>query len=239
MNASDLSSILFLDIETVPQFSSFDKCPDGLKKLWERKARNLKKEEHELPEEIYNRAGIYAEFGKIVCISTGVLRFGPEGTRKIYIKSFYDEDESKILEPFARMLEENFNRPEHKLCAHNGKEFDFPYIARRMLINEIALPDILNSQGKKPWEIAHLDTMELWKFGDFKSYTPLNLLTYAFGIPSPKDDIDGSQVWSVYWQDQDLDRIVKYCQKDVVALANVFLRLQGKDVIPVDQVEIK
>jgi predicted PolB exonuclease-like 3'-5' exonuclease len=238
MNASELSSILFLDIETAPQYPSFDECPEPLKKLWERKASNLRREENETPEDIYNRAGIYAEFGKIICISTGVLRFGSGGAMKLFIKSYYSDDESELLKPFAKMLTENFNRPEHRLCAHNGKEFDFPYMARRMLINGIQLPDIINSQGKKPWEIAHIDTMELWKFGDFKSYTPLNLLTYAFGIPTPKDDIDGSMVWSVYWNDHDLERIVNYCQKDVVALTNVFLKLKGLNTVSADNVEV-
>ncbi len=237
MNASELSSILFLDIETVPQYPSFEKCPEGLKKLWERKANNLKRRDSELTDDIYNRAGIYAEFGKIVCISTGVLRFGQGGGLKMYIKSYYSDNEKELLGPFVKMLNDKFNRPEHRLCAHNGKEFDFPYMARRMLINEIPVPDILNSQGKKPWEIAHIDTMELWKFGDFKSYTPLNLLTYAFGISSPKDDIDGSQVWSVYWNDNDLDRIVNYCQKDVVALANVFLRMKSQPIIESNYIE--
>ncbi len=239
MNATDLSSILFLDIETVPQYNAFDSCPEELKKLWERKATNLKREEHELPKDIYNRAGIYAEFGKIVCVSTGVVRYGQGGAMKMYIKSYYSDDEKELLEQFAALLNENFNRPEHKLCAHNGKEFDFPYLSRRMIIQGIPVPDILNNQGKKPWEIAHLDTMELWKFGDFKSYTPLNLLTYSMGIPSPKDDIDGSQVWSVYWVDGDLDRIMTYCQKDVSALINVFLRLKGMSIIPPEMVEYK
>jgi 3'-5' exonuclease len=238
MNASELSSILFLDIETVPQYPSFDECPENLQKLWERKAGNLKKRDSELPDDIYNKAGIYAEFGKIVCISTGVVRYGQNGKMKLYIKSYYSENEKDLLVPFAKMLEEKFNKSTHRLCAHNGKEFDFPYIARRMLINEIPLPDILNSQGKKPWEIAHIDTMELWKFGDFKSYTPLNLLTYAFGIPSPKDDIDGSQVWTIYWNDKDLNRIVTYCQKDVIALTNVFLRLKSYPIIDSSLIEI-
>lgn len=238
MNAAELSSILFLDIETVPQYPGYSHCPEPLKKLWERKASNLRKEDGETPEDIYNRAGIYAEFGKIICISTGVLRFGSGSNMKLFIKSYYSDDEKELLQPFSRMLTQNFNRTEHRLCAHNGKEFDFPYMARRMLINGIPLPDILNSQGKKPWEIAHIDTMELWKFGDFKSYTPLNLLTYAFGIPTPKDDIDGSMVWSVYWKDQDLERIVNYCQKDVVALTNVFLKMKGLETVEPDNVEI-
>jgi predicted PolB exonuclease-like 3'-5' exonuclease len=225
-NFSTQEHILFLDIETVPQFPTLDDCPAELKTLWSRKAENLRKSEGESPADIYNRAGIYAEFGKIVCVSCGYLKYN--GTQfDLRIKSFSGDDEQQLLEEFAGLLKKNFSKTESRLCAHNGKEFDFPYLARRMVINGIALPSILDTSGKKPWEVSFLDTMELWKFGDFKSYTPLNLLTYVLGVPSPKDDIDGSQVWSVFWHDRDLARIARYCEKDVEALANVYLRMKN------------
>ena len=226
----NLSPILFLDIETIPQYPSFDSCPDSVQQLWARKAANLKKEEHETHSDIYNRAGIYAEFGQIICISTGFL-YKTGNEMHLKIKSFYGKNERNLLDSFATLLNDSFSSQQNKLCAHNGKEFDFPYIARRMIINNIKLPLLLDISGKKPWEIAHLDTMELWKFGDFKSYTPLNLLAHALGVPSPKDDIDGSQVWTIYWNNDDLDRIVSYCQKDVEALVNVFLRMKGLSII--------
>lgn len=225
-----LSPILFLDIETIPQYPNFDACDEPVKLLWARKAENLKKAENETAADIYNRAGIYAEFGRIICISTGFL-YKDGNEMHLKIKSFSGDDEKILLEEFALLLNDSFSSQQNKLCAHNGKEFDFPYIARRMLINDVKLPPILDMAGKKPWEIGHLDTMELWKFGDFKSYTPLNLLAHVLGVPSPKDDIDGSQVWSVYWIDNDLNRIVTYCEKDVEALANVFLRMKGRKII--------
>ncbi len=229
-------SILFLDIETVPQQPGFDHCSETEQALWTRKAMNLKKSDDESPADIYNRAGIYAEFGRIICISVGHI-VNQSGTATLRIKSFYGDNEKELLMDFASLLGKSFSNHDSKLCAHNGKEFDFPYIARRMIINQIALPSILDTAGKKPWEVNHLDTMEMWKFGDFKSYTPLNLLAHVLGIPSPKDDIDGSQVWSVYWIDKDLPRIVTYCEKDVHALVNVFLRMTGKPAIDSPQIE--
>lgn len=231
-----MENILFLDIETIPRYASYDDCPDDLKALWNHKARNLRMAEGETPADVYNRAGIYAEFGRIICISTGIIR-SVKGSLSLRIKSFSGDDEQQLLLEFATLLERHFSGTMHRLCAHNGKEFDFPYLARRMVINSIPLPSILDTAGKKPWEVNHLDTMELWKFGDFKSYTPLTLLAYALGIPSPKDDIDGSMVWSVYWKDRDLPRIVSYCEKDVEALVNVYLRMKGKEVIPKTGVE--
>ncbi|HEX5002308.1 MAG TPA: 3'-5' exonuclease [Bacteroidia bacterium] len=225
-NFSNQEQILFLDIETVPQYPALDDCPEELKKLWSRKSENLRKSEGESPADIYNRAGIYAEFGRIVCVSCGYLKF-KETTFELRIKSFSGEDEAALLNDFAGLLNSHYSKADSRLCAHNGKEFDFPYLARRMVINGIALPAILDTGGKKPWEVHFLDTMELWKFGDFKNYTPLNLLTYVLGIPSPKDDIDGSQVWSVFWHDRDIARIARYCEKDVEALANVYLKMKG------------
>lgn len=260
----NLSSILFLDIETVPQYPSFEDCPDELKALWARKAEKLSPAtkpaatEPLLPtadqptanstpllptadcptaNSLYHRAGIYAEFGKIICISTGFLHY--EGKElKLRLKSFYGHDERLILEEFAALLNRSFARNDSRLCAHNGKEFDFPWLARRMLVNGIKIPFILDTSGKKPWEVNHLDTMDMWRFGDYKSYTPLNLLTYLFGIPTPKDDIDGSQVWHIYHHDHDLPRIVKYCEKDVEALVRVYLRMSGnEDPISINFVE--
>lgn len=237
LNNINLEYILFLDIETVPQHPSFELLNEAEKLLWGRKAEHLKKNENETAGNIYNRAGIYAEFGKVICISVGVLTT-QNGLREFRIKSFYGDDEKEILLSFAQLLNQRFNKPQHLLCAHNGKEFDFPYMSRRMLVNGIQLPEILNTATKKPWEVQHLDTMELWKFGDYKSYTPLNLLAHIFGIQSPKDDIDGSMVWQVYWEEKNLNRIVTYCQKDVITVAQIILKYRLENLLSADEIVI-
>lgn len=221
----DLQNTLVLDIETVPQYSNFEQVPPGLQKLWAAKTQYQRKDE--TPDEFYPRAGIWAEFGKIVCISVGIFtKELPVGLR---LKSYADHDEKKLLSAFSAMLKK---QPQNMvLCAHNGKEFDFPYLCRRMLINGVPLPSQLEISGKKPWEINHLDTMELWKFGDYKNYTSLSLLTEIFGIPTPKDDIDGSMVGHVYWQENALERICTYCQKDVIATAQLIRRFRGEELI--------
>lgn len=233
MNHISIDKVLFLDIETVPMCASYSDLPEKFIPLWDKKASYLRREEEDSPETLFSRAGIYAEFGKIVCISFGMLIDG-----HFRIKSFYGDDEKALLAEFADLLETKFSDKNFLLCAHNGKEFDFPYISRRMLINGISLPEILDLAGKKPWEVSHLDTMELWKFGDFKNYTSLEVLAAVFDIPTPKDDIDGSQVGKVYWEDKDLNRIVTYCQKDVLTIAQLFLRYQGKALLEEEQVVI-
>lgn len=233
MNYIKLDKVLFLDIETVPMCATYDELPERFMPLWDKKAAYLKKEEKDSPASLFPRAGIYAEFGKVVCISFGMLIDG-----NFRIKSFYGDDEKALLTDFSNLLESKFSSKEFLLCAHNGKEFDFPYLSRRMLITGIPLPEILDLAGKKPWEVPHLDTMELWKFGDFKNYTSLELLAAVFDIPTPKDDIDGSQVGGVYWQEKDLERIVKYCQKDVLSIAQLFLRYQNKPLLTEEQVMI-
>ena len=232
-----LNSILFLDIETVPEYENWDATSDDLKLLFETKTEYQRKDEI-TPEEFYERAGIWAEFGKIICISVGYF-VENEHKRQFRIKSFFGDDEQKLLQNFNQLLEGHFSKAEHVLCAHNGKEFDFPFLARRMIINNIKLPQKLNLFGKKPWEVAHLDTLELWKFGDYKHYTSLKLLTKVLGIPSPKDDIDGSEVAKVYYQEKNIKRIVEYCEKDTLAVAQILLRfnneplLKEKDIVSV------
>jgi len=225
----DLEKILFLDIETVAQQPNFSEVNQDMQKHWEKKAKFLVKEE-ETAEEIYDRAGIYAEFGKIVCISVGFIRF-EHGKKTLRLKSFFDDNEHALLSDFFDLLNNYYYHRDNLLCAHNGKEFDFPYIARRALVNGIKIPDILDLAGKKPWEVAHLDTLQLWKFGDYKNYTSLSLLTSIFNIPTPKDDIDGSMVNEVYWKEKNLERIAIYCQKDVVALTQLFLRFRNEKLI--------
>ena len=224
----NLEHILFLDIETVPEHHSFDDLDDTKKTLWELKSQYQRKEDFSA-NEFYERAGIWAEFGKIICISVGYFTFKGD-VRTFRVTSFYG-DEVKILKDFKNLLISHFSKSHHLLCAHNGKEFDFPYIARRMIINNIELPYMLNLFGKKPWEVPHLDTLELWKFGDYKTYTSLKLLTNVLGIPSPKDDIDGSEVYRVYYEEQNIDRIVTYCEKDTIAVAQILLRLRGDDIL--------
>ena len=232
-------NILFLDIETVPQVSSFDGLTDDWKNLWAHKAGYLvKPDSGDTPATMYNRAGIYAEFGKIICISCGIIS-GSGKDKKISLKSFYGDDEKTVLEDFTGMLNRWSAEPGKYLCAHNGREFDFPYTCRRLIVNNLPIPYILNTSGKKPWELAHLDTMDMWKFGDYKNYTSLNLLAHILGIPTPKDDIDGSMIHEVYWQQHDLPRIVTYCQKDVITVAQLFLRMQGEPVIAPENIDIK
>lgn len=228
-----LENILFLDIETVPLFSDFSELGDTEKQLWEQKTKYQRKEEF-TPEEFYDRAGIWAEFGKIVCISVGYFVFKGD-VRNFRVTSFHGE-EITILNDFKTLLETHYNKAQHLLCAHNGKEFDFPYIARRMIINSIDIPFKLNLFGKKPWEVPHLDTLELWKFGDYKTFTSLKLMTHVLGIPSPKDDIDGSEVCDVFYKDNDIDRIIRYCEKDTIAVAQIILRLRNEDLLLTDEI---
>jgi 3'-5' exonuclease len=224
-----LEKVIFIDIETVPLFPHHDFLSEKWKKLWERKAGYLSKE-NETPEEIYNRAGIYAEFGKIICISIGIIR-DIEGGKSLRIKSFSSDDEKSLLVDFSALLRNHFKASDYLLCAHNGKEFDFPYIARRMLVNGLKIPYLLDTAGRKPWEIQHLDTLQLWKFGDYKHYTSLDVLTTLFSIPTPKSDMDGSDVGRVYWEEKDLEKIVAYCQRDVVAVAQLILKYKGEELL--------
>jgi uncharacterized protein YprB with RNaseH-like and TPR domain len=239
MTPVPLHNILFLDIETVPQFPDYFSVPESWRSLWDTKSASLlKHHEGQNNETIYPRAGIYAEFGKIICISCGVLQ-GNGGQRKIILKSFSGDDEKTVLQQFNEMVGKWSAGETKYLCAHNGKEFDFPYLCRRIIINGLSIPAALNMAGKKPWEVNHLDTMELWKFGDFKNYTSLNLLAHSLGIPTPKDDIDGSMVWEVYWKEKNLPRIVAYCQKDVITVAQILLRMTGEELIREENVEVK
>lgn len=231
-----VENVLFLDIETVPQYQDFNDVPKSFQDFWEKKSSYFRNEDQSASD-VYQRAGIYSEYGKIICISVGII-VKKTGERSFRLKSFFGDDEALLLKEFAEMLKKyQSSNSDVQLCAHNGKEFDFPYIARRMLVNNIKLPKLLDIAGKKPWEVMFLDTMELWKFGDYKNYTSLNLLTHLFNIPTPKDDIDGSMVADVYWKEKDLQRIVKYCEKDVLAIAQLLLRFKGEKLIKQESVE--
>ncbi|GAB3660397.1 3'-5' exonuclease [Echinicola sediminis] len=222
---SDLRDILFLDIETTSSQESFDQLPARLQEEWLKKSAHLANEDQLSTEDLYfEKAGIYAEFGKVACIGLGYFLYDPEQEQlQFRTKSIAAEEEHDLLLDFREILEKKI----WTLCAHNGKEFDFPYLCRRMLVNRIPLPDALQMAGKKPWEIRHLDTLELWKFGDYKHYTRLELLASIFDIPSSKDGINGSEVNKVYYKDKNLDSIRRYCLKDVEVTARIYLAFQG------------
>lgn len=230
---ANLKNILFLDIETVPEVENFEKLSKEKQKLFSDKTAYQRKEDISV-EDFYQRAGIWAEFGKIVCISVGY--FTKISNQKQFRVTSFIGQERKILDDFKNLLEKHFNKPEHLLCAHNGKEFDFPYIARRMIINRIAIPEKLNLFGKKPWEINHLDTMDLWKFGDYKHYTSLKLLANILDIPSPKDDIDGSEVANVFYKEKDVNRIKIYCEKDTITVAQLLLRFNNQEILKENEI---
>ncbi len=230
-----VEDVLFLDIETVPAAPSYNNLDSSMQILWDKKSKQFRSAD-QTSDEIYERAGIYSEFGKIVCISVGFIN--EKKPLSLRLKSFYGNDEKLLLTDFSAMVSK-FSRvkSEALLCAHNGKEFDFPYIARRMIINRLEIPEILDNAGKKPWEIKLLDTMDLWKFGDYKNYTSLDLLTNILGIPTPKDDIDGSMVAGIFYGENDVERIARYCEKDVIAIAQVLLRFMNLPLIDDERIE--
>lgn len=231
-----LNKVIFIDIETVSQESEYKKLSKKWKDLWEKKSTYLRGEE-EAAEDVYNKAGIYAEFGKVICISVGIYREFPDN-RIFRIKSFFGKNEKQVLTQFCDLFKKNFQSTDFILCAHNGKEFDFPFLARRILINNLSLPFVLDIAGRKPWEVQHLDTLQLWKFGDYKHYTSLALLCELFKIKSPKNDMEGSDVGRVFWEDDDLERIVKYCQNDTLAVAQLILAYKGMKQLKDSEVEI-
>lgn len=235
-----LEKILFLDIETVPQTESLDNLPPELRLLWEEKFNTIKlrmPEKYETEttaEEGYKKsAGIYSEFAKVVCISVGFIYF-KDKEMYIKVKSFAGDDEIQLLNDFAAIMEK---QPQYYLCGHNIKEFDIPFLCRRMLVNGITIPLSMNVAGKKPWETTFIDTLELWRFGDYKNYTSLRLLTAIFGIPTPKDDIDGSMVADVYYNEKNIKRISNYCEKDVVATIRLYLRMNNHPTIDDTHIE--
>lgn len=233
----NIEEVLFLDIETVPIAPEYEELTENWKKLWEHKMQ-FKIDGGEPPEDLYESAGIYAEFGKIVCISAGYV-YQKKGEYYFRVKSFFGDDEKKLISQFFNDLDKFARAGKRKLCGHNAQVFDFPYIARRALVNNLTLPRILNIAGAKPWEVKDtlIDTLQLWKFGDYKHYTSLSLLCELFNIPTPKDDIDGSQVAKIYWEENDLDRIVTYCEKDTLAVANLLLKYTGDKIIPFEHLE--
>ncbi|MBW3469761.1 3'-5' exonuclease [Arthrospiribacter ruber] len=227
---NELKDILFLDIETASCESSYEDLPPRLQEEWLKKEKLItqgnnkeKEEKTEAGSLFFEKAGIYAEFGKVITVGVGYFHFNAEENKlEFRLKSFADENEYDTLSAFAELLQ----KKKWILCAHNGKEFDFPYLSRRILINRIPLPEPLQMAGKKPWEIRHLDTLELWKFGDYKHYTRLELLAAVFDIPTSKDGIDGSQVNEAYYVENNLQKIREYCLRDVLVTAQIYLAFQ-------------
>ncbi len=234
----NIKHTVVIDIETVSSYPEFSKAPARLQSLWEKKAKNLKQDGELDPGQLYaDRAAIYAEFGKVIVIGVGVYS-GTEKEPTLEVRSFAGHDEKSLLQAFTAFLIKEFNQEKLQLCGHNGKEFDFPYLCRRLLVNGLPIPFVLDTRGKKPWEVNHIDTMELWKFGDWKSFTSLELLTEIFDIPTSKDNIDGSMVNEVYHRQDGLDKIRQYCKKDVVATAQLYLKMNAKSAIPEDRISI-
>lgn len=222
-----ISDLIFIDIETVPQYSSHGQLTPAIQDLWANKHSFLKNETETAEEGYLKRAGVYAEFAKIICISIGYFKNEKEtNQRTLRIKSFFGDNEKTLLEEFTHLLNKNFPPDRYHFCGHNIREFDVPFICRRLLINYLPFPEILDVSGKRPWEMHHVDTLQLWKFGDYKNYTSLKLLAEVLGIPSPKDDIEGKDVCRVYWQEKGLERIMEYCQRDVVTVARLLLRFK-------------
>jgi hypothetical protein len=226
-----LFNILFLDIETAAQKATYDEIPERLQTLWDKKAAYLKNDAELSSANMYtDRAAIYSEFGQVICIGIGGLYMNEKKELSLKTKVLSANTEKELLEEFATILDRHKAKSSLQLCAHNGKEFDFPYLSRRMLINGLKLPDALDLGGKKPWEVNHIDTMELWKFGDYKKFTSLDLLAAVFDIPSSKSDISGADVNRVYHQENDLKKIKEYCGRDVSVLAQLYLRMRGLKV---------
>ena len=231
-----IENLFLIDIETVSGVPNFHLLNDEWKELWTEKI--LKSLPSDTTAEDYypKRAAILAEFAKVVCISTGY--FKKENNQwQLRIKSFYSENEKQVLESFTKMLEQLHSKNSRWIfTGHNIKEFDIPFLSRRMLVNNITIPPYIDFQNMKPWDTPVLDTLHLWRFGDYKHYTSLKLLAATLGVPSPKDDIDGSKVGEVFWIEKNLERIAIYCQKDVATVANVILSFKNLPLLTEEQI---
>ncbi|WP_149241177.1 3'-5' exonuclease [Dyadobacter sp. 32] len=230
-------NFLLLDIETVASHASYHDLPDRMQQLWDKKTNTLRKGDESIisSEYFYERGAIYSEFGKIVCIAFGAYYWNERDELAFKVRSISGDDEVTLLNEFKALIEK-YPADQLVLCAHNGKEFDFPFLCRRMLIHGITIPKALQISGKKPWEVLHQDTMELWKFGDYKSYTSLDLLAAVFEIPGSKNEMSGDQVTKVYYQENDLEKICRYCREDVVVLAQIYLRLHCFQPVPPENI---
>jgi len=228
-------NLICIDIETVPGFSEFKECPDDLKELYLKKSERLKQENENEEEQYFNHAGIYAEFGKVVCITLGLFK-KEKSEYHLRIKSLCGDDERKVLQEFADILDKHPNKNRVQFCGHNVREFDIPFLCRRFLIHHLPLPSLLDIAGRKPWDVPMVDTMALWRFGDIKHFTSLKLLASILGIESPKSDIDGKDVGRVYWKEKNLPRIVEYCQRDVVTVAQLVMRFKNLPLLSKEQV---
>jgi uncharacterized protein YprB with RNaseH-like and TPR domain len=235
--------LVVIDIETASVSPTYEKLEDEWKILWQEKTQ-LSLPEGVTAAEFYpKRAGVMAEFAKIICIS--MAYFTKEPNLRMRVKSFYGHDEKQVLQDFLTTITkiESIN---HRWCfaGHNIKEFDIPFICRRLLINYLPIPRYLDFQNMKPWETNIVDTFQYWRFGDYKNFTSLKLLAAAMGIASPKDDIDGSMVGDLYWngaaeeREANLKRIAVYCQKDVITTGNIFLRFKNITPLSTDEIEI-
>lgn len=228
--------LLLIDIETVPLYKSYDELPDKLKPLWDRKSLQINPDESNTANMFSERAGIYAEFGKIICISLGYL-IKKDSNYQLKVKTLASNDEKELLKDFIQICNKFFTQATMQFCGHNIREFDIPYICRRTLINRLDLPNILlDLQQKKPWENPMLDTLQFWKFGEYKNFVSVDLLATILEIESPKYDINGSDVARVYWQENDLDRIKNYCNRDIVTVAQILMRLIGKPLLAEDSI---
>ncbi|MBK9532692.1 MAG: ribonuclease H-like domain-containing protein [Chitinophagaceae bacterium] len=233
-----IENLLLIDIETVSEYATFNELNKDWKQLWEEKVQRSLHEDTTAEAFYPQRAGVMAEFAKVICISVGY--FKREGKElKLRVKSFYGDDEKMLLQDFMAALQKmEINNNKWSFTGHNIKEFDIPFICRRLLINGLSIPPFLDFQNMKPWETNMVDTFQYWRFGDYKHYTSLKLLAAALQVPSPKDDIDGSMVGDVYWKEHNLERIVTYCQKDVVTTGNIVLRFKNLPLLPEEAVEI-
>ncbi len=228
---SSLPNILFLDIETVSGQESYTDLSKRMSQAWDHKSRLIDATRD--PAQLYfERAGIYAEFGKVIAIGAGFFFTDHHSKElKFRVKCITGSDEKEVLTEFIELITQKFGNRKLLFCAHNGKEFDYPYLCRRILLNGLDLPKPLLLSGKKSWQVDHLDTLELWKFGDHKHYSSLELLCCIFDIPGSKEDMNGSQVNFIYYHDQDLPRIARYCTEDVLATAQLYLKLHNKPLI--------
>ena len=234
-----LENILFVAIQTVPQTARLGELSPRMQQAWKQKAVQLDGEGKSTPEALYAaQAGLYAEFGKIVNITVGYFhRTEPEGLLELRVKSISNADDEKtVLEEFIRLLNERFEQNSLRLCAHNGKEFDFPFLCRRMLVHCVPIPPVLSFAGKKPWEVPHLDTMEMWMFGNRKYPVALETLAALFDIPANESQLQGSEVKNVFYEEHDLQQIISRGQQDVITTAQVFMRYRCSPLLNDEQI---